>query len=71
MQFKRMGIENTMEMKSPLESKYCCLEKIIQWLAAISLMLSEKYTSSRSARNRSIWKLVWFLVISAVIVTTM
>ena len=56
-------------MKSPLESKYCCLEKSIQLDAATSLMLSEKYTKSNRARNNIIWKLAWFLVISAVIVT--
>lgn len=39
-------MENTTDMKSPLLSKYCCLENNAQFLAATSLMFSEKYTSN-------------------------
>lgn len=46
MQFNNIGIQKTTDMKSPLLSKYCCLENKVQFLAATSFMLSEKYTSN-------------------------
>lgn len=46
MQFKRIGIENTVDMNKPLLSKYCSFEKDIQCFAPNSLIVSEKYTSN-------------------------
>lgn len=43
-QLSRIGIENTVDIKNPLLSKYCCFENDCQLRAAISLMSSEKYT---------------------------
>ena len=33
MQLNTMGMENTMLMNRPLESKYCCREKSLRWVA--------------------------------------
>lgn len=58
MQFNKIGIENTTEIKSPLLSKYCCLEKICQLVDASSFMLSEKYTNNTINDGVSfVWKL--------------
>lgn len=46
MQLSSIGIENTTDINRPLLSKYCCLEKRAQFLAATSFILSEKYTSN-------------------------
>ena len=32
MQLSTMGMENTMLMNRPLESKYCCREKSLHWV---------------------------------------
>lgn len=45
-QFNSIGTEKTIEIKSPLLSKYCCRENSAQFLEANSLMLSEKNTMS-------------------------
>lgn len=58
MQFKRTGIETVIDMNMPLLSKYCCRENEAHFWAAISFMLSEKYTSDSSTKNMNIWKLV-------------
>ena len=42
MQLSRIGMEKTVEMKSPLLSKYCCRENDRQWIAATSLIDSVK-----------------------------
>lgn len=46
MQFRRIGIENTVEINNPLLSKYCCFENARQFFAAISFIFSEKYTNN-------------------------
>lgn len=46
MQFNNIGIENTVDMKRPLLSKYCCFENDLQLSAAYSFILSEKYAIS-------------------------
>lgn len=38
-------------MKSPLLSKYCCLEKLFHLAAANSLMLSEQYAADTKVKN--------------------
>lgn len=44
MQLSRIGQEKITLMNSPLESKYCCLANLCQFLAANSFKNSEKYT---------------------------
>lgn len=46
MQLTRIGDEKMTLMKSPLESKYCCLENRCQFFAATSFRNSEQYTST-------------------------
>lgn len=46
MQFNKIGIEKTMDMKRPLLSKYCCRDSDVQFFDAYSLMLSEKNTNN-------------------------
>lgn len=51
-QFRRMGIENTVDMNNPLLSKYCSLENDFQYLAPNSLIVSEKNTSNTERKTR-------------------
>lgn len=51
MQFSRMGIENTVDMNRPLLSKYCWRENDLQWRAASSLIVSEKYTNNTAMKK--------------------
>lgn len=46
MQFIKIGTENTTDIKSPLESKYCCLEN--------NLLKSNKYVISNTYQNNMI-----------------
>lgn len=46
MQFIKIGTENTTDIKSPLESKYCCLEN--------NLLKSNKYIISNTYQNNMI-----------------
>lgn len=62
MQLSRIGTENTSDINIPLVSKYCWFENKLQLLAAISFILSEKYTKSNNEKNNKTWKLLWFLV---------
>lgn len=62
MQLRRIGMENTTDMKRPLLSKYCCLENRVQFRAATSFIFSEKYTRSTEKQNEVTLKYTHIIV---------